>query len=150
MFDKVAPEQVSSEYFDFPCQSSFHQNAPYSSIIRGWYNRPISDRCTKWTQSHLNPQNFKKVLRFIFGDSYYSHCHSHHILSAQLPHLCTQETFIIHALIPNRWNMTTCSQPSSEAASNISSAILITSLNLKVTFFSATQTLNGAQMISVG
>jgi hypothetical protein len=29
--------------------------APHSSssIIRGWYNRPVSDRRTKWSQSHL-------------------------------------------------------------------------------------------------
>jgi hypothetical protein len=28
---------------------------PYSSIIRGWYNMPISGRRTKWTQSHSTP-----------------------------------------------------------------------------------------------
>jgi hypothetical protein len=28
-----------------------------SSIIRGWYNRPISGRRTKWTQSHPTPWN---------------------------------------------------------------------------------------------
>jgi hypothetical protein len=40
--DKVALGQVSSEYFDYPCQSSFHQllQSP-SSIIWGWYNRPV-------------------------------------------------------------------------------------------------------------
>jgi hypothetical protein len=32
--------------------------APHSSsIIRGWYNRPISARRTKWTQSHPTPRN---------------------------------------------------------------------------------------------
>jgi hypothetical protein len=39
---KVALGQVFSEYFGFPCQSSFHQllqKSP-SSIIWGWYNRP--------------------------------------------------------------------------------------------------------------
>jgi hypothetical protein len=28
-----------------------------SSIIWGWYNRPISDRRTKWTQAHTTPRN---------------------------------------------------------------------------------------------
>jgi hypothetical protein len=28
-----------------------------SSIIRGWYNRPISGRRTKWTQSHPTTRN---------------------------------------------------------------------------------------------
>jgi hypothetical protein len=40
--DKVALGKVFSEYFGFPCQSSFHQllqKSP-SSIIRGLYNRP--------------------------------------------------------------------------------------------------------------
>jgi hypothetical protein len=30
---------------------------PSSSIIRGWYNTPISGRSTKWTQSHPTPRN---------------------------------------------------------------------------------------------
>jgi hypothetical protein len=33
-----------------------------SSIIRGWYNRQISGRRTKWTQSHPTPRNYKKLL----------------------------------------------------------------------------------------
>jgi hypothetical protein len=33
------------------------ENAPYSSVIWGWYNRPISGRSTKWTQSHPTPRN---------------------------------------------------------------------------------------------
>jgi hypothetical protein len=32
-------------------------NASYSSIIRGWYNRPISGRRTKQSQSHPSPRN---------------------------------------------------------------------------------------------
>jgi hypothetical protein len=32
-----------------------------SSIIRGWYNRPVSSRRTKWTQSHPTPR--KKPLK---------------------------------------------------------------------------------------
>jgi hypothetical protein len=35
--------------------------APYSSsIIRGWYNRPVSGRHSKWTQSHSALRNYKK------------------------------------------------------------------------------------------
>jgi hypothetical protein len=39
--DKVALGQVFSEYFGFPCQSSFHQSIQKSSssIIWGLYNR---------------------------------------------------------------------------------------------------------------
>jgi hypothetical protein len=32
-------------------------NIPYSSIIRGWYSRPINGRSTKRTQSHPTPRN---------------------------------------------------------------------------------------------
>jgi hypothetical protein len=33
-------------------------NAPHSSyIIRGWYNRPLSGRSTKWTEAHPSPKN---------------------------------------------------------------------------------------------
>jgi hypothetical protein len=32
-----------------------------SSMIRCWYNRPVSGRRTKWTQSHPTPRNKKKV-----------------------------------------------------------------------------------------
>jgi hypothetical protein len=38
--DKLAVGQVSSEYFGFPCQSSFH-NHHHLSIIWGWYNRLV-------------------------------------------------------------------------------------------------------------
>jgi hypothetical protein len=51
--DKVALGQVFSEYFGFPCQSTFHRLLQStSSIIWGWYNRPKSGRSTKWTQYH--------------------------------------------------------------------------------------------------
>jgi hypothetical protein len=30
--------------------------APYSTVIRGWYVRPISGQHTKWTQSHPTKQ----------------------------------------------------------------------------------------------
>jgi hypothetical protein len=37
--------------------------APHSSsIVRGWYNRPVSGRRTKWTQSHPTPKKLKKVI----------------------------------------------------------------------------------------
>jgi hypothetical protein len=44
----------------FPLPILIPPNAPYSSIIRGWYNRAVSGRRTKWTQSHPTPRNIKK------------------------------------------------------------------------------------------
>jgi hypothetical protein len=42
----------------FPLPILIPPTAPHSSsIIRGWYNRPNSGRCTKWTQSHPTPRN---------------------------------------------------------------------------------------------
>jgi RNase P/RNase MRP subunit POP5 len=40
--EKVTLGQVFSEYFSFPCQSSFHKllQKSFSSIIWGLYNRP--------------------------------------------------------------------------------------------------------------
>jgi hypothetical protein len=39
----------------FPVPILIPPNAPPSSVIWGWYNRPISDRRTKWTESHPTP-----------------------------------------------------------------------------------------------
>jgi hypothetical protein len=41
----------------FPLPILISPTTPHSlsSIIRGWYNRPISGRRTKWTQSHSTP-----------------------------------------------------------------------------------------------
>jgi hypothetical protein len=45
----------------FPLLILIPSTAPHSSsIFRGWYNRPISGRSTKWTQSHPTPRNLKK------------------------------------------------------------------------------------------
>jgi hypothetical protein len=35
-------------------------NSPYASVIRGWYNRPVSGRRTRWTQAHPTTRNRKK------------------------------------------------------------------------------------------
>jgi hypothetical protein len=45
----------------FPLPILIPPTAPHSSssIIRGWYNRPISGRLTKWTQSHSTPKHSK-------------------------------------------------------------------------------------------
>jgi hypothetical protein len=41
----------------FPLPILIPPTAPHlSSIIRGWYNRPVSGRRTKWTQSHPPPE----------------------------------------------------------------------------------------------
>jgi hypothetical protein len=46
--------------------SPANSTAPHSSsIIRGWYNRPISGRRTKWTQSHPTPRNQKELTTLI-------------------------------------------------------------------------------------
>jgi hypothetical protein len=41
--DKEALDQLSFQYFYFPCKSFIPPIAPQSSpsIIRGWYNRPF-------------------------------------------------------------------------------------------------------------
>jgi hypothetical protein len=52
-----------SEYFNFPCQFALRRLLPQSSssfIVRGWYNRPVSGRRTKWTQSHPIENNNKE------------------------------------------------------------------------------------------
>jgi hypothetical protein len=41
----------------FPLPILIPPNAPYSSIIWGWYNTQISGRRTKWTQFDPTPQN---------------------------------------------------------------------------------------------
>jgi hypothetical protein len=42
----------------FPLSILIPPTAPQSpSIVRGWYNRPVSGRRTKWTQSHPTPRN---------------------------------------------------------------------------------------------
>jgi hypothetical protein len=61
LVDEVALVQVFSEYFSFPCQSSFHQFS-ILIIIRGSYNRPIGGRRAEWTQLDSTPniRNKKK------------------------------------------------------------------------------------------
>jgi hypothetical protein len=46
----------------FPLTILIPPTAPHSSssVIRGWYNRPVSYRSTKWTQSHPTPRKLKK------------------------------------------------------------------------------------------
>jgi hypothetical protein len=41
----------------FPLPILIRPNSPYLSIIRGWYNRPISGRCIEWTQSYPASRN---------------------------------------------------------------------------------------------
>jgi hypothetical protein len=41
----------------FPLPISFAPIAPLSSVIRGWYNRPNSDRRAEAIQSHPLPRN---------------------------------------------------------------------------------------------
>jgi hypothetical protein len=49
----------------FPPPILIPPTAPHSSsIIQGWYNRPINGVHTKWTQSHPTPRNKKYQLPF--------------------------------------------------------------------------------------
>jgi hypothetical protein len=59
--DKVVLGQVFSEYFGFPVPIFIPPIAPQSpsSIISGWYNRPVV-AAVKWTQSH--PTKNKKIM----------------------------------------------------------------------------------------
>jgi hypothetical protein len=58
--EKVALEQVSSENFGSACQSSFHQMLrTSSSIILGWFNRPIVADVPSGLR--LNPHQEKKT-----------------------------------------------------------------------------------------
>jgi hypothetical protein len=44
----------------FPLSILTPPTAPHSSsIVRGWYNRPVISRCIKWTQSHPTPRNLR-------------------------------------------------------------------------------------------
>jgi hypothetical protein len=46
----------------FPLPIFIPPTAPHSSsIVRGWYSRPISGIRTKWTQSHPIPRKIKKL-----------------------------------------------------------------------------------------
>jgi hypothetical protein len=54
--DKLALEQVFSEYFGLPCQSSFHQLLHNHHHLVQQAN---SGRSTKWTQSHPTNNNKK-------------------------------------------------------------------------------------------
>jgi hypothetical protein len=45
----------------FPLPILIPPTVPHSSsIIRGWYNRPVSGRCTKWTQVSPHPRKLNK------------------------------------------------------------------------------------------
>jgi hypothetical protein len=48
----------------FPLSILIPSTAPHSSsVIRGWYSRPVSGRRAKWTQFHP-PQETKKILLY--------------------------------------------------------------------------------------
>jgi hypothetical protein len=53
----------------FPLQILIPPTAPHSSIIRGWYNRPVSGRRNKWIQSHP-PTNFYETAARRFSTFY--------------------------------------------------------------------------------
>jgi hypothetical protein len=52
----------------FPLPILISPTPPHSSsVIWGWYNRPVSGWCTKWTQSHPTPGNLKKKPTCMFN-----------------------------------------------------------------------------------
>jgi hypothetical protein len=44
------------------------QSSSSSSIIRGWYNRPVSGRRTKWTQSNPHPKKLIYIYIYIYTE----------------------------------------------------------------------------------
>jgi hypothetical protein len=61
--DKAALGQVFSEYFGFPCQSSFHQFL-LIIITRGWHYRPVGGRSAEWTKLDSTPHYSNLLLFF--------------------------------------------------------------------------------------
>jgi hypothetical protein len=59
-------ETGSLRVLRFPLPILIPLNAAYSSIIRGWHNRPISGRRTEWT-SLTPPQEIKKLTSALDG-----------------------------------------------------------------------------------
>jgi hypothetical protein len=58
--DKVAPGQVFSKSFSFPCLSSFHQCSTITIIHHlGLVQQASSGGSTRWTQSHPTKNNNK-------------------------------------------------------------------------------------------
>jgi hypothetical protein len=56
----------------FPLPIFIPPTAPHSSsIIRGRYSRPVSGRCTKWTQSHPTPRHLviKRLMIYFISPS---------------------------------------------------------------------------------
>jgi hypothetical protein len=74
----------------FPLPILITPTAPHSSssIIRGWYNRWVSGRRNKWTQSHPTPRNLKKKQLIC-----------HHIRSQSLYRLWYHDTHTVNACI---------------------------------------------------
>jgi hypothetical protein len=67
---KVALGQVFSEYFGFPCQSSFHNFSTITITYHlGLVQQASSGRSTKWTQSHPT-KNKKKTTMHLEVKSY--------------------------------------------------------------------------------
>jgi hypothetical protein len=64
MADRMTLNQVSSEYFGFPCQSSIQLIAQQSSpsIMEDWYNRPINGRSNGGLGSIAAPWINKKLI----------------------------------------------------------------------------------------
>jgi hypothetical protein len=67
--DKAALGQVFQGISISPANSHSPPYAPYPSVIRGWYNRPLHDRRIKRTQSHHTIRIKKSSKRGFFPSS---------------------------------------------------------------------------------
>jgi hypothetical protein len=61
--DKVALEQVSSEFFNFHCKFSFHQllHTHHHLLTGAGTIDQVADGVPIWTHSHPTPKNKKKL-----------------------------------------------------------------------------------------
>jgi hypothetical protein len=58
--DKVALGQVSSEYFGFPCQFSFHRKILHPHNHPDRYKRTVNGRGVEWTPFGLHAPTIRK------------------------------------------------------------------------------------------
>jgi hypothetical protein len=81
--------------FRFPLPILIPLTPPHSSsyIIRGWYNRPISGRRTKWTQSHHTPRKKKYFMVF---------CVWHCLFLNGITVVCDEQVFLLASWICKR------------------------------------------------
>jgi hypothetical protein len=93
MVDKVALGQVFYQYFSFLCQFSLRQL--FHTIVWHWYDRTVSGRHTKWTQSHPTSKKGNKERYFDLALSFPISCCLFFCLWNQQIHV-TNTPILIH------------------------------------------------------